>query len=79
MQALTGAGGLGGARPKANVRDGDGLWLAKFTSVHEQQPIERVEVTTLHLAEACGIRTPEARLKLAETPFPVALIQQFVT
>src|SRR3546814_18406833 len=35
--------------PKANVRDGDALWLAKFTSVHDQRPIERVEVATLRL------------------------------
>ncbi|OOG65294.1 hypothetical protein B0E45_27040 [Sinorhizobium sp. A49] len=75
MQAL--AGGSGGARPKANVRDGDALWLAKFTSVHDQQPIERVEVATLRLAAACGIRTPATRLELADTPFPVALIQRF--
>ena len=77
MQALAGAGGSGGARPKANVQDGDTLWLAKFTSVHDQQPIERVEVATLRLAELCGIRTPTARLELADTPFPVALIQRF--
>ena len=77
MQALAGAGGSGGARPKANVRDGGTLWLAKFTSVHDQQPIERVEVATLCLARACGIRTPEVRLELADTPFPVALIQRF--
>ncbi|MFD1703529.1 type II toxin-antitoxin system HipA family toxin [Methylopila henanensis] len=77
MRALAGAGGSGGARPKANVRDGDALWLAKFTSVHDQQPIERVEVATLRLAAACGIRAPEARLELADTPFPVALIQRF--
>jgi serine/threonine-protein kinase HipA len=77
MQALAGAGGSGGARPKANVRDGDALWLAKFTSVHDQQPIERVEVATLRLADACGIRTPATRLELADTPFPVALIQRF--
>lgn len=77
MQALAGAGGSGGARPKANVQDGDTLWLAKFTSVHDQQPIERVEVATLRLAQACGIRTPTARLELADTPFPVALIQRF--
>ncbi|MBV1824881.1 type II toxin-antitoxin system HipA family toxin (plasmid) [Komagataeibacter oboediens] len=77
MQALAGAGGSGGARPKANVRDGDVLWLAKFTSVHDQWPIERIEVATLRLARACGIRTPEVRLELAETPFPVALIQRF--
>lgn len=77
MQTLAGAGGSGGARPKGNVRDGDTLWLAKFTSVHDQQPIERVEVATLRLARACGIRTPEVRLELADTPFPVALIQRF--
>lgn len=77
IQALAGAGGSGGARPKANVRDGETLWLAKFTSVHDQKPIERVEVATLRLAKACGIRTPEVRLELADTPFPVALIQRF--
>ena len=77
MQALAGAGGSGGARPKANVRDGETLWLAKFTSVHDQQPIERVEVATLRLARACGIHTPEARLELTDTPFPVALIKRF--
>lgn len=77
MQALAGAGGSGGARPKANIRDGDALWLAKFTSVHDQHPIERVEVATLRLAAACGIRAPEARLELADSQFPVALIQRF--
>jgi serine/threonine-protein kinase HipA len=77
MQTLAGAAGSGGARPKANVRDDDTLWLAKFTSVYDQQPVERVEIATLRLARSCGIRTPEARLELAETPFPVALIQRF--
>lgn len=77
MQALAGAGGSGGARPKANVIDGDTLWLAKFTSVHDQQPIERVEIATLRLAKACGIRTPEVGLELGDTPFPVALVQRF--
>jgi serine/threonine-protein kinase HipA len=77
MRALAGAGGSGGARPKANIRDGDALCLAKFTSVHDQHPIERVEVATLRLAADCGIRAPQARLELADTPFPVALIQRF--
>lgn len=77
LQALAGAGGSGGARPKANIRDDDNLWLAKFTSVHDQRPIERVEVATLRLAAACGIRTPEVRLELGDSPYPVALIQRF--
>ena len=77
MQALAGAGGSGGARPKANVQDGETLWLAKFTSAHDQAPVERVEVATLRLAALCGIRTPEVRLELAESAFPVALVQRF--
>lgn len=77
MQALAGAGGSGGARPKANVLDDGTLWLAKFTSVHDQQPVERVEVATLRLAASCGIRVPDARLELVDTPFPVALIKRF--
>ncbi|MGY4158099.1 serine/threonine-protein kinase HipA [Bradyrhizobium sp. USDA 4461] len=77
MRALAGAGASGGARPKANVRDGDVLWLAKFTSVHDQHPIEQVEVATLRLAKSCGIRIPEVRLELADTQFPVALVQRF--
>ncbi|WP_375787725.1 type II toxin-antitoxin system HipA family toxin [Bradyrhizobium sp. Pha-3] len=77
MRALAGAGASGGARPKANVREGDVLWLAKFTSVHDQHPIEQVEVATLRLARSCGIRIPEVRLELADTHFPVALVQRF--
>ena len=77
LQALVGGGGSGGARPKANVRDGDALWLAKFTSVHDRNPIERVEVATLRLAQTCGIQTPDARLELGKTAFPVALIKRF--
>jgi serine/threonine-protein kinase HipA len=77
MQALAGAGGSGGARPKANVRDGNILWLAKFTSVHDQHPVEQIEVATLSLARMCGIRTPEVRLELTDTQFPVALIRRF--
>ena len=78
LRALAGAGGsLGGARPKANVRDGETLWLAKFTSVHDRQPIERVEIATLKLAEACGIRVPEVRLAIQDSPYPVALLKRF--
>lgn len=77
IRALAGAGGSGGARPKANIQDEGALWLAKFTSALDQQPIERVEIATLSLAKACGIRTPEARLELADTDYPVALIRRF--
>jgi len=71
------AGSLGGARPKANV-EGDGhFWIAKFTSERDTKPIERAEVATLKLAEACGLHVAHARLELAGSDHPIALIQRF--
>ena len=71
------AGSLGGARPKANV-EGDGhLWIAKFTSAQDTRPVERVEVATLKLAVRCGLRVAEAKLELANSDSPVALIRRF--
>lgn len=77
-RALVGAAAaLGGARPKASVVDGDELWLAKFTSALDTWPVERLEVATLELARAAGLRTPPARLELAASERPVALIKRF--
>lgn len=71
------AGSLGGGRPKANV-EGDGhLWIAKFTSAQDTRPVERVEVATLKLAAKCGLRVAEAKLELANSDSPVALIRRF--
>ncbi|MFG6082236.1 type II toxin-antitoxin system HipA family toxin [Paracoccus litorisediminis] len=75
---LVGAAGTpGGARPKANVRDGDRLWLAKFTSINDTWPVERLEVGTMRLAGAIGIRTPECRLELAGSAHPIGLFSRF--
>ncbi len=71
------AGSLGGARPKANVTDGETLWIAKFTSVLDTKPVERVEVGTLALARRVGIRAAEAELALPGSDHPVALIKRF--
>jgi serine/threonine-protein kinase HipA len=77
-QDLVGAAGsLGGARPKANVFEGDTLWIAKFTSIADNWPVERLEVATLDLARQVGLRAPDARLELANSDRPVALIQRF--
>ena len=71
------AGSLGGARPKANV-EGDGyFWIAKFTSERDKKPIERAEVATLKMAEACDLHVAEARLELSGSDHPIALIQRF--
>ncbi len=71
------AGASGGARPKANVEDNGQLWIAKFTSREDRRAVERAEVATLKLAASCGLRVPEARIELARSDSPVALIRRF--
>ncbi|AXQ96123.1 type II toxin-antitoxin system HipA family toxin (plasmid) [Cereibacter azotoformans] len=71
------AGSLGGARPKANLRDGADLWIAKFTSINDTWPVERLEIATLKLARDLGLRAPDARLALPASERPVALIRRF--
>ena len=54
---------LGGARPKANVRDTDGsLWIAKFPSKNDRIDIGAWEMTEHDLAGLCGINVPEAKI-----------------
>lgn len=54
---------LGGARPKANVRDTDGsLWIAKIPSVHDEYDMALWEHFACCLAREAGIRTAETRL-----------------
>ncbi len=77
-QLLGSAGSLGGARPKASIRDENGdLSIAKFTSDEDSMPVERAEVATLKLARAAGINAASARLELNDTNRPVALIKRF--
>lgn len=52
-------GSLGGARPKANVRLGDGLWLAKFPKpLGDEWNVMAWEAATLDAMDALGIQTP---------------------
>ena len=75
---LGSAGSLGGARPKASVRDeGGNLTIAKFTSDDDTMPIERAEVATLKLARAAGMNAASARIELGDTDRPVALVDRF--
>ena len=54
---------LGGARPKSSVLDEKNrLWIAKFPSVNDDYDAGAWEMVLHHLAEACGITVPEARL-----------------
>lgn len=54
---------LGGARPKATVKDVDGsLWIAKFPSKNDEYDVGAWEKTVLDLACICGLNVPESRL-----------------
>jgi serine/threonine-protein kinase HipA len=54
---------IGGARPKATLRDGQRSLIAKFGSTTDRWAIVRAEWATLRLARRCGISTPEARIE----------------
>ena len=55
---------LGGARPKAAVRDPGGrLAIAKFPARNDEVDVVRWEAVALHLAERAGIPVPERRLR----------------
>ena len=54
---------LGGARPKANVRDTDGsLWIAKIPSVSDDYDVALWEFWAHQMAKQAGIEVPEMRL-----------------
>jgi serine/threonine-protein kinase HipA len=54
---------MGGARPKAVVEDGEGLWLAKFNRTDDRWDNARVEHAMLVLGRLCGLTTAESRIE----------------
>lgn len=57
-----GTGSLGGARPKASVRDGAELAIAKFPHQDDAWDVMAWEKTALDLAAASGITVPRSEL-----------------
>jgi serine/threonine-protein kinase HipA len=57
-----GTGSLGGARPKASVRDGERLLIAKFPHPGDRWDVMAWEKTVLDLAERSGIPVPVRQL-----------------
>ncbi len=56
---------LGGARPKASVRDANGsLWLAKFQSKNDAFDIPAVECASLLLARETGLNVPPVNTRI---------------
>jgi serine/threonine-protein kinase HipA len=68
---------LGGARPKASVRDKDGsLAIAKFPKKDDESDVVRWEAVTLTLAKKAGIKVPEYRIETILRK-PVLIIRRF--
>ncbi len=57
---------LGGARPKANVVEQGGSWIAKFSRERDAYSVVRAEWLTMELARTCGLRVP--RTKIVQVP-----------
>jgi serine/threonine-protein kinase HipA len=70
---------LGGARPKASVRDEAGvLCMAKFPSRQDTRDVGGWELVTHRLAVNAGILVPVARpLRLADNPYTTFLVKRF--
>jgi serine/threonine-protein kinase HipA len=55
---------LGGARPKASVRDAYGvLWLAKFSSRRDGFDVPAIECAAMRLAAAAGLTVPPVEVR----------------
>lgn len=70
---------LGGARPKASVRDESGaLCMAKFPSRLDTRDVGGWELLAHRLAGEAGIVVPDARpLRLGESPYTTFLVKRF--
>lgn len=63
VAALEHGTSIGGARPKATLRDGKRALIAKFESSSDRWTIVRAEWACLQLARQCGIEVPKVSLE----------------
>ncbi|MEP7266665.1 MAG: HipA domain-containing protein [Saprospiraceae bacterium] len=69
---------LGGARPKASVKDSkNNLWIAKFPSRHDEKDIGAWEMVVNQLALQSGINTPECKLQKFNSKYHTYLSRRF--
>ena len=65
-EALQYGTAIGGARPKAVIRDDEGAeWVAKFSLSTDLYPVVRAEAAGMRLAARVGIDVPEVRVTSA--------------
>lgn len=77
-QLLKPGSSLGGARPKATIRDTDGqLWIAKFPSKHDEFNTGAWEKVAHDLAKMCSLNVPESRLETFSKSGSTFLVKRF--
>ena len=54
---------MGGARAKAVVENGEGLWIAKFNRPDDRWNNARAERAMLELAKTCGVSVATSRVE----------------
>lgn len=69
---------LGGARPKATVKDTNGdLWIAKFPSKNDTDDMGAWEMVANSLARACNLNTPAAKLLALSNNGSTFIVKRF--
>lgn len=74
---LEGAPSMGGARPKAVVRQDDIEWIAKFPARDDRFNVPVIEQATLELARAAGMTVPRTFIETLADGRQVMLIERF--
>jgi len=74
--ALIAGSSVGGARPKAVLRDGPSEFIAKFSSLTDRYPIVRGEFLAMRMAQLCGVQAANVQLTSANGK-DVLLVERF--
>ena len=69
---------LGGARPKATIKDQEGeLWIAKFPSKNDEYDVGLWEKVVHDLAKMCNLNVPESKLEKFSKYGSTFLVKRF--
>jgi serine/threonine-protein kinase HipA len=69
---------LGGARPKASIKDSDNdLWIAKFPSANDNKDVGGWEMVVHNLAVKCGLNIAEAKVERFANQYHTFLVKRF--
>ena len=68
---------LGGARPKANLSDGNDLWIAKFPAADDDRDVALWEKLVHDMAHDCGIDVPSSRIERVGNEYHTFMVKRF--